>query len=62
MLGDVDSKETRVVVESSSSDANAELETPLSSVSEGTEQTTEDSVIDACRPMLPPLACAEPEA
>jgi hypothetical protein len=35
MLGHGDSKETQVVVESSSSDANAEVETPLSSVSAG---------------------------
>jgi hypothetical protein len=35
MLGDGDSKETQAVVQSSFSDANAELETPLSSVSAG---------------------------
>jgi hypothetical protein len=35
MLGDGDSNETQVVVESSSSDANVELKTPLSSVSAG---------------------------
>jgi hypothetical protein len=35
MLGDGDLKETQAVVESSSSNVNAELETPLSSVSAG---------------------------